>query len=151
MAPTLLTHPGAFRDPSPGVSWTVCLVVVASEPIEPGHRDDGSPRLVRGLEIDDGGDAPVVIAGRVVERLSHAPLTREPFDREHGAAAGISSREDFVVVAPVRVEGVGPPFGRESAVCIEFAEVVVPVEGRQLHTTEQGVCARARGMRAHSS
>src|SRR5271156_6474929 len=38
-----------------------------------GDVDDGRALLVRGGEVDRGGDAPVVIAGRVVEDLADRP------------------------------------------------------------------------------
>src|SRR5690606_9660285 len=48
----------------------------AAEPPGRGDGEDGLARLVAGGEVDEGVDAPVVVAGRVVEELAHGPVAR---------------------------------------------------------------------------
>src|SRR3954452_9516909 len=73
-----------------------------------GHPDDGGADLVGGGQVDLGGDAPVVVAGRVVEDLADHPALRLRLDDDHVGAAGVGAGADLVEVVEVRLQRVGP-------------------------------------------
>src|SRR5262252_2664284 len=73
-----------------------------------GDPDDGRARCVRGGEVHLGADAPVVIAGRVVEDLPYRPPAGLLVDDQQGRAAGIGPGTDLVVFGEIRLDDLLP-------------------------------------------
>src|SRR5215471_6398920 len=76
-----------------------------------GDPDDGRAGRVRGGQVHLGADAPVVIAGRVVEDLPHRPPAGLLVDDQQGRAAGIGPGADLVVLREIRLDGLLPRTG----------------------------------------
>src|SRR5260370_39845968 len=62
-----------------------------------GHAQDGRARLVGGGQVDQGADAPVVIAGRVVEDLARRPVVPVLLDDQQPGASRVATGPDLAV------------------------------------------------------
>src|SRR5215468_11504236 len=104
-----------------------------------GDPDHGQAGRVRGREVDLRADAPVVIAGRVVEDLPYRPPARLLVDDQEGRAAGVGAGADLVVLGEVRLDGLRPGVGVPAGLGIQLAQLLVPAQGRKLDPAEQRV------------
>src|SRR5690606_31823843 len=71
------------------------------QPVDARDTDDGLAGLVGGGQVDRRRDAPVVIAGRIVQNLPDGPLRGAVLDEQQCGTAGIRSREDLVVLSVI--------------------------------------------------
>src|ERR1700677_1813581 len=93
-----------------------------------GDVDDRGAFLVGGGEVDRGRDAPVVVAGRVVEDLPDGPGGLALLDDQHPRGARVRAGADLVVLLEVVVERLRPGPGGPAVAPVEVAEVVVPAQ-----------------------
>jgi hypothetical protein len=107
------------------------------------HADDGGALLDGCREIDLGPDAPVVVAGRIVDRLLDAPEAGcrgiRRVDHAEPRRARRAAGEDLVVLVVVAVEGFGPV-----DLGVEGDQRVVVLQSRELHAPEQLVAHEHR-------
>src|SRR3954470_23159166 len=85
------------------------------------------PLLVGGLEVDLDVEAPVVVAGRVVQDLPYPPdagLALVPDDQRR--AAGVRAGAELGVLGEVGLHHLAPPLGVPPGAAVELAEVVPP-------------------------
>src|SRR3984957_16924565 len=120
MGPQVLTWPVTTVAPQ--------IPLVLIELADVGHVDDGGAFLVGGGEGDRGRDAPVVVAGRVVEDLPDGPGGLALLDDQHRRAARVRAGAELVVLLEVVVERLRPGTGGPPVAPVEVAEVVVPAQ-----------------------
>src|ERR1022692_694198 len=99
----------------------------------------GPPRLVGSPQVDLGADAPVVIAGRVVEDLAYRPAVRLGIDDQHRGPAGVGAGADLVMLGKVRLQRPGPGLGVPAGLGVQRAELGVAAQRGKLDPAEQGV------------
>src|ERR1022692_669827 len=104
-----------------------------------GYGQHGRPRLVGSPQVDLGADAPVVIAGRVVEDLAYRPAVRLGIDDEHRGPAGVGAGADLVMLGKVRLQRPGPGLGVPAGLGVQRAELGVAAQRGKLDPAEQGV------------
>src|SRR6202042_1173402 len=104
-----------------------------------GDVNDGGAFLVGGGEVDRGGDAPVVVAGRVVEDLADRPGGLALLDEQPRRAARVGPGAELVVELEVAVKRVPPGGGGPAVAPVEVAEVVVAAQGGQRDPAEERV------------
>src|SRR5438094_4785409 len=73
-----------------------------------GHRQHCLARLVGSGQIHPRGQAPVVIAGRVIEDLAHVPAAGKLLDDQQSRAPRVRAGADLVMLGEVRLERVLP-------------------------------------------
>src|ERR1700677_3868022 len=93
-----------------------------------GDVDDRGAFLVGGGEVDRGRDAPVVVAGRVVEDLPDGPGGLALLDDQHRRAARVRAGAELVVLLAVAVERVRPGVRGPAVGAVEVAEVMVTAQ-----------------------
>src|SRR6478752_8509784 len=118
--------------------------LLAGAPSQLAHGRDPDDRpalLVGGREIDLRTDSPVVVPGRVGERLPHPPQTVPGVlvDLQQLRAARVRARAQLLVRVPVRVHRLAPGVLVPARVGVQLTQVADLVQSGQLHPAEHRV------------
>src|SRR5579864_9168693 len=122
-----------------GTSITGMLLAAWLELADVGDAEDGGAGLVGGVQVDLRAEAPVVVAGRVVEDLARRPVVPVLLDDQQRGSAGVGTGADLAVGVEVRLQCLGPGVGVPAGLGVQLAQVLVTAQGGQLDPAEQGV------------
>src|SRR5215831_3714878 len=104
-----------------------------------GDPQDGRAGLVRGREVDQGADAPVVVPGRIVEDLAHRPVAGVLVDDQQPGTTRVGACADLVMLIEIRLDSIGPGLGVPAGRGVQLAQLVVMAPGGKLNAAEQRV------------
>src|SRR5215467_16093813 len=102
-------------------NWDAALLKLA----DVGDADHGGAGLVGGVQVDLRAEAPVVVAGRVVEDLARRPVVPMLLDDQQPGAAGVGAGGDLAVGVEVRLQRLGPGAGVPAVLDVQLAQVLV--------------------------